>query len=61
MRHPNTDLRVTSKWGIGHLYEHELWDVPVSYGTSVRFLKQLPYELALDLFVQFAQKKGMLF
>ena len=56
-----TNLRVTSKWGIGHLYEHELWDVPESYGTSVRFFKQLPYEEALDLFIQFAREKGMFF
>jgi len=55
-----TNLRVISKWGIGHLYEHELWDVPESYGTSIRFFKQLPCEEALDLFVQFAREKGAL-
>jgi len=28
--------RVRSKWGIGNTWEHELWEVPESYGNSAR-------------------------
>jgi hypothetical protein len=52
--------RVVSKWGKGHLYEHALWEVPQSYGTTVRFFKQLRYDEAVDSFIQFAREKGML-
>lgn len=54
------EQRVISKWGRGHLYEHELWEVPESYGICIRFFKQLPYEEALVYFVQFAKEKGIL-
>jgi hypothetical protein len=52
--------RAQSKWGVGHLYDHELFDVPESYGSSARFFKNLPYDQALDCFVDFAKEKGML-
>jgi hypothetical protein len=26
--------RIQSKWGIGHLWEHDLWEVPRSYGDK---------------------------
>ena len=30
--------RVRSKWGIGNLWEHAIWEVPTSYGeTAERF------------------------
>jgi hypothetical protein len=40
------DKRVQSKWGIGHLYKHQIFEVPESYGTNVRFFKRLPFEEA---------------
>jgi hypothetical protein len=51
--------RVISKWGTGHLYEHELLDVPDSYGTGVRFFRSMPYEEAIERFTEFAREKGM--
>lgn len=54
------DQRIVSKWGRGHLYEHALWEVPQSYGTIVCFFKRLPYDRAVDFFVQFAKEKGVL-
>lgn len=33
----NEDGRVVSKWGIGYLYDHEPWEVPSSYGRSIRY------------------------
>jgi hypothetical protein len=56
-----SNRRVVSKWGIGHLYQHELFEVPESYGTTVRFFKGLPYDDAFDHFLQFAQERGMRF
>jgi hypothetical protein len=52
--------RVMSKWGTGHLFEHDLFEVPESYGTKVRFFKKLPYEAACKYFRRFAQDNGML-
>jgi hypothetical protein len=51
--------RVVSKWGIGHRYEHALFEVPESYGSKVRFFRGLSYEEAFERFVQFAEVKGM--
>jgi len=53
--------RVLSKWGIGHLFEHGLFEVPESYGTQARFFKKLPCDEAYAHFRAFAEEKGMLF
>lgn len=31
--------RLVSKWGLGHLYRHGLWEVPARYGHTVRFVR----------------------
>ncbi len=51
--------RVLSKWGKGHLYDHEIFEVPMSYGAEVRFYNRLPYEEAFDLFKQFVEENGI--
>jgi hypothetical protein len=53
--------RVISKWGTGHLYEHALWEVPQSYGDTVRFFKKPTCEEALNCFIRFARERGMSF
>ncbi|OGW49798.1 MAG: hypothetical protein A2Z50_05795 [Nitrospirae bacterium RBG_19FT_COMBO_42_15] len=53
--------RIISKWGIGHLYEHEVLEVPSSYGDEVRFYCALPYANAYNYFVVFAEENGMQF
>ena len=40
--------------------EHELLDVPEWYGIEVRFFKSLPYEEAVERFIDFARGKGMM-
>jgi hypothetical protein len=55
------DARVVSKWGEGHLYEHALWEVPESYGESVRFFRPLAYDDAYEYFTQFAEEHGIPF
>ncbi len=47
--------RVISKWGTGHLYEHDLLDIPESYGNEVRFYKRIDKETALELFLDYAE------
>lgn len=51
--------RVISKWGIGHLYEHEVFEVPESYGTEVRFFKKPPYNLMYNYLVAYAKENGL--
>jgi hypothetical protein len=50
------DGRVISKWGIGHLYEHQILEVPSSYGSEVRFYSRIGHEDALSLFRTFAER-----
>jgi hypothetical protein len=38
--------RTTSKWGIGHVYEHDLLDVPTSYGDTLKFYEPVDSERA---------------
>jgi len=52
---------VLSKWGTGHLYVHELFDAPESYGTEVRFYKWLEHADAYAVFEQFAEESGVRF
>ncbi|MEO6015539.1 MAG: hypothetical protein ABIQ30_18375 [Devosia sp.] len=43
--------RAISKWGTGPQMEHELLQVPSSYGSDLRFFVQPDRELVLDLMV----------
>lgn len=52
--------RVLSKWGIGHLFTHGLFEVPETYGTKVRFFRSLPHEAAFKYFRCFAEENGVL-
>jgi hypothetical protein len=53
--------RVLSKWGTGHLVEHELQEVPESYGTACRFFAKPSYDEAYTAFRRFAEECGTLF
>jgi hypothetical protein len=50
--------RVLSKWGVGHLYDHGLFEVPMSYGTDISFYKRQSYKDVFELFRQFAEEEG---
>jgi hypothetical protein len=52
--------RVLSKWGMGHLFEHALDEVPESYGAETRFFKNLKYEEGFEHFKTYVREKGML-
>jgi len=49
--------RVLSKWGTGHLYEHDLFEVPDSYGNEVRAFAHMMPEDAYYLFILYAEEK----
>jgi hypothetical protein len=34
--------RVQSKWGMGHLWEHDLFELRTDYGEEVRFFRRQP-------------------
>ncbi len=54
-----SDDRVLSKWGVGHLYDHEIFEIPMSYGTEVKFYNRLPYEEAFGFFQEFVEESGI--
>ena len=57
----DSNERVRSKWGLGHLYEHVLFEAPVSYGNEKKFYAGLSFDLAFNHFVAFAEAQGLQF
>ena len=53
--------RVLSKWGTGCLWEHQVWEVPRSYGDEVRYFVGPDEQQSYDLFVKYAESKGFEF
>lgn len=51
----NRNGHVESKWGKGGLFQHGLFEIPSSYGTSVRFFRRVSYKEALEHFRRFAK------
>jgi hypothetical protein len=51
--------RVRSKWGKGHLAEHDVMDVPETYGERVFFFRGLAADEGLNLFREYARTKGI--
>ncbi len=41
-------MEIYSKWGPNELYAHQLWEVPWSYGQTVRYFKRGDPEELLD-------------
>jgi hypothetical protein len=41
--------RIRSKWGPSELYEHDLWEIPGSYGDRVKFFAAPDPERIIDL------------
>ena|GEM_PF-1956200 len=51
--------RVISKWGLGNLWEHALFEIPASYGTDVRYFRALGAGPAETAFLKYAQSRGV--
>ena len=43
--------RIRSKWGIGLLWDHELWEVPSSYGDNVRYYERPDPQAVFEAFL----------
>lgn len=56
-----SETRVESKWGVGHLYYHGLFEVPSSYGSELRFFEPVDREFVLDRYVEYARENGVRF
>ena len=56
-----TRERVESKWGIGHLYRHALFEVPSQYGDECEFYATIDANVALDELATFARDHGVQF
>ena len=51
------DGQIESKWGLGHLYEHGILEVPSKYGNEVKFYSPISKGLALKHFLKCAKGK----
>ena len=49
--------RVISKWGIGQLWDHRLYEVPSQYGSEVQFFDEIPLNIVRGKFQAFAQAR----
>lgn len=47
--------RVISKWGKNPVYNHELLDLPASYGNDIRYFKKPPERLITNHFIGFVR------
>lgn len=47
--------RIISKWGIGHVYEHQIWEVPSRCGDHIRFYSRISPEVATDKFLEYVR------
>jgi len=47
--------KVHSKWGLCHLWEHAIHEVPTSYGDEVSFFRKIDRERCIVAFVRFAE------
>ena len=50
--------RVVSKWGTGHLWEHAIYEVPLSYGDRIKFFLPVDRDDVLKRFIQYAKAHG---
>ncbi len=46
--------KVLSKWGVGHIWKHNILEVPASYGKKYNFFKCLDYKLLKEVALGFA-------
>lgn len=51
--------RIYSKWGNQGLFDHEIFEVPISYGHNVSYFKPIVYGVGIELFMDFAEEQGV--
>jgi hypothetical protein len=50
--------RIESKWGLGHLWRHGVYEVPLRYGNHFRYFQRLTPETCVGAFLEYAAKRG---
>lgn len=48
---------VVSKWGLCHLWRHRIYEVPITYGSDVRFFESIAREESVQWFLKYASEK----
>jgi hypothetical protein len=51
--------RITSKWGLFPVYEHDIDEVPARYGNEVRFFEAPAEGQGLNWFLDYAEAHGL--
>jgi len=50
--------RIISKWGTGHMWEHEVLEIPLKYGDTYLTFKAISEKEALNCFLDYTRTKG---
>lgn len=50
--------RILSKWGVGLLYDHSIWEVPSSYGQTIHYFDGADSAQGINLFIAYAESRG---
>jgi hypothetical protein len=50
--------RIESKWDLGHLWRHGVYEVPLRYGDHVRYFQRLTSETCVGAFLEYAAERG---
>ena len=48
---------VVSKWGTAHLWRHQIYEVPITYGSDVRFFEAIQAEQSVQAFLRYAERE----
>lgn len=51
--------RVLSKWGVGQLWDHKVWEVPTQYGETVKCYQSIASRASEAAFIDFASLRGV--
>lgn len=46
---------VISKWGIGHLWKHSVWEVPDTFGHNFKIFQDIPNIVAEEEFINYSR------
>ena len=48
---------VVSKWGTAHLWRHRIYEVPITYGSDVRFFEAIQAAQSAQAFIRYAERE----
>lgn len=55
-----TEEAIESKWGLMHIWRHGVYEVPLRYGSTVRFFGHISQDMAVQGFLDYARKRGVI-